>query len=80
MPKWSRVFTPILLLMWSIGLSTHWDVSVSCGLIFNAITVYLAHRIYTKRTEHDDKVSLRIYMVCISHAYPFSRPSANLLS
>jgi len=71
-PEWSRRVTLALILAWSLGLVYFfsWTFGKFCSTLFACLGIYLALRIYVQRTEHEDKISLRIYMVrCWYHLY-----------
>ncbi|KAJ6598671.1 UbiA prenyltransferase family, partial [Mycena sp. CBHHK59/15] len=63
MPEYSRRASFVLLFVWSLGLSLYWNLSVIAACIFVLFGLLIGTRIIYKRTEYDDKVSLRLYMV-----------------
>ncbi|KAJ7446936.1 UbiA prenyltransferase family-domain-containing protein [Mycena galericulata] len=75
MPEYSRWITFILLSSWSLGLSLYWSLGVIKTSIFVLFGVFIGTRILCQRTEFDDKVSLRLFMIwlCVSQILPFRR-------
>jgi hypothetical protein len=63
LPVASRYLTLFLLIAWSIGLGLFWQLNETALASFVIFGVYLSLRIFLQRSEAEDKVSLRIYMV-----------------
>lgn len=64
MPEFSRKMTFTVVLAWTFGLSIFWKLSALQIASYVMLGTYLATRILTQRSEYEDKVSLRYYMVC----------------
>lgn len=65
MPEFSRRMTFLIVAVWSFGLASYWNLSSVASPWFVTLGMYVALRVLQQRTEHEDKVSLRIYMVCL---------------
>lgn len=63
MPVFSRRMTAVLLVVWSVGLAAYWNLDRIIASSYVALGLYIAMRVLQQRTEAEDKVSLRIYMV-----------------
>lgn len=63
MPEFSRRMTFLIVAVWSFGLASYWNLSSVASPWFVTLGMYVALRVLQQRTEHEDKVSLRIYMV-----------------
>ncbi|KDQ22593.1 hypothetical protein PLEOSDRAFT_1050368 [Pleurotus ostreatus PC15] len=75
MPEFSRRMTFLIVAVWSFGLASYWNLSSVASPWFVTLGMYVALRVLQQRTEHEDKVSLRIYMVrCHPPNAPTSSP------
>ncbi|ESK88560.1 hypothetical protein Moror_3175 [Moniliophthora roreri MCA 2997] len=68
LPVASRYLTLCLLTAWSIGLGLFWQLERTAMTFFVIFGVYLSLRIFWQRSEAEDKVSLRLYMLWLSLA------------
>ncbi|KAG7094949.1 hypothetical protein E1B28_005750 [Marasmius oreades] len=75
LPEASRHITFFLINAWSIGLGQYWGLSSIAYALFVSFGFYLSLRILLQRTEGEDKVSLRLYMLwlTIARTLPFLR-------
>ncbi|KAJ7580537.1 hypothetical protein C8J56DRAFT_1006464 [Mycena floridula] len=71
MPEFSRYMTFILIVSWSVGLSIFWRVPITAAVLFIMFGFYLAGRVVVLRSENQDKVSLRYYMVSLDPVLAF---------
>ncbi|KAL0566672.1 hypothetical protein V5O48_015334 [Marasmius crinis-equi] len=80
-PEGSRYFTLFIINLWTIGLGWYWNLSMVGYSLFAAFGLYLSLRTFLQRTEHDDKVSLRVYMLwlTIARTLPFLAEHGSLL-
>jgi hypothetical protein len=70
MPELSRFLTAALLVSWSIALGLLCRLSPIFFWSFSICGSYIAARVFLHRTEQEDKLSLRYYMVRHSIVQP----------
>ncbi|ESK83135.1 hypothetical protein Moror_15019 [Moniliophthora roreri MCA 2997] len=68
LPVASRYLTLFLLNSWSVALAIFWQLGPAALACFVAFGIYLSFHILLQRTEEDDKVSLRLYMIWLTLA------------
>jgi 1,4-dihydroxy-2-naphthoate octaprenyltransferase len=71
-PEFSRQMTCAILLGWTFGLALFWPLDKVQVALYTMFGTYLAIRVLKQRTEYEDKVSLRIYMVSVIVSYSFT--------
>lgn len=64
--------TCAILLGWTFGLALFWPLDKVQVALYTMFGTYLAIRVLKQRTEYEDKVSLRIYMVSVIVSYSFT--------
>ncbi|KAK7462863.1 hypothetical protein VKT23_007439 [Stygiomarasmius scandens] len=65
LPETSRSLTAALLIFWSIALGIFWNLGPVVFSIFALSGTCIAARIFWRRTEAEDKISLRYYMASL---------------
>ncbi|KAF9261700.1 hypothetical protein L218DRAFT_961188 [Marasmius fiardii PR-910] len=73
LPEASRYITFFLINVWTIGLGRYWNLPGIASFSFISLGIYLSLRVLFQRTEGEDKVSLRFYMLwlTIAQTLPF---------
>ncbi|KAL0068095.1 hypothetical protein AAF712_004755 [Marasmius tenuissimus] len=73
LPEGSRYITSFVINAWTLALGWYWGLSTTSYWLFLSLGAYLSLRIFFQRTEGEDKVSLRVYMVwlTIARTLPF---------
>lgn len=63
-PRLSRFLSGFLVFLWSVVLGLFWRLPIGLITIYILFGMYIGFRIIVLRSESEDKVSLRYYMVC----------------
>lgn len=71
-PEFSRQMTCTILLFWTFAIALFWPLDKVQVALYTMFGTYLAIRVLKQRTEYEDKVSLRIYMVSVIFSYSFT--------
>ncbi|KAF5370384.1 hypothetical protein D9758_006900 [Tetrapyrgos nigripes] len=80
-PEFSRQFTVLCMIAWSVFLSWFWDIGNGTNFVFVLMGTYVGMRYYEWRTEMDDKKSYLIFnmWLMLAHCLPL-HARTNLLA
>ncbi|KAI0031801.1 hypothetical protein K488DRAFT_19015, partial [Vararia minispora EC-137] len=64
-PQASRIYLPLVIIAWSIGISAHCTLGALGGLSFCALAVFVGMRFYLLREIEEDRLSYLYYNVSL---------------
>ncbi|KAJ8074208.1 hypothetical protein PM082_012500 [Marasmius tenuissimus] len=80
LPEGSRYITFIVINSWTAALGCFWNLSMPGYCLFLTFGCYLSLRIFFQRSEDEDKVTLRVYMIwlTIARTLPYLQVHASM--